>query len=259
MKPTILISGATGSTGSVAAQLLLEKGFPVRALVRKLDERSEKLKALGAEVVLGDLLDFRSIQPAFKGIQRAYFCYPVFPGIVQATVHFAQAALDEKVEHIVNISQRTCREDAIANSAIQHWLAERVFDRSGVPVTHLRPIAFAEWLLYSRHKISEGEYGVPFGPTGRFAPISARDQGEVIAAILAEPVEHIGKTYPLLGPVELTPPEIAAIVTKTLVLLCHKYAWRTQQYGHLCNRLEMWAAIRQRSVAIESDTCRCMR
>ena len=42
------------------------------------------------------------------------------------------------------------------------------------------------------------------------------DQGEVIAAILADPAAHIGKTYPLLGPVELTPPQIAEIVARTL-------------------------------------------
>ena len=216
MKPKILISGAAGSTGSIATQLLVERGFPVRALVRKEDQRSEKLKALGAEVVAANILDFRAIQPVFEGIQRAYFCYPVAPGIVQATVDFAQAALDAKVEYIVNISQRTCREDAIANSAIQHWLAELVFDRCGVPVTHLRPTAFNEWLLYFRHKIRDGEYTVPFSPNGKFAPISARDHAEVIAALLADPAEHIGKTYPLLGPVELTPPQIAEAVSKTL-------------------------------------------
>jgi len=44
-----------------------------------------------------------------------------------------------------------------------------------------------------------------------------------------------------------------------LVLLCHKQFEVKQQYGHLFNRLEMWAAIRQRSVAIESGTCRCIR
>jgi hypothetical protein len=44
-----------------------------------------------------------------------------------------------------------------------------------------------------------------------------------------------------------------------LILLCHKTFEVTEQYGHLFNRLEMCAAIRQRSVAIESGTCRCIR
>jgi NAD(P)H dehydrogenase (quinone) len=216
MKPTILVAGATGATGSVATKLLLEKGFPVRALVHNDDERAQKLKALGAEIFIGDLLDFRAIRRAFEEIKRAYFVYPMRPGLVQATAHYAQAALEAKTEFIVNMSQRTARPDALSDSALQHWLAERVFDWAGTMVTHLRPTAFNEWLLYVRKGIRDGQYRVPFGPTGKFAPISAEDQGAVIAEILANPEPHAGQTYPLLGRVELTPPEIAEIVSQTL-------------------------------------------
>ncbi len=216
MKPTILIAGATGATGSVATKLLLEKGFPVRALVHRDEERSRKLESQGVEIVVGDLLDFRAVRRAFNGAKRGYFVYPMRPGLTQASAQFAQAALEAKAEFVVNMSQRTSREDAESDSALQHWLSERVFDRSGTPVAHLRPTAFNEWLLYMRNGIREGKCGVPFGPTGRFAPIAAEDQGAVIAAILAGPASHAGQTYPLFGPVELTPPEIAAIVTQTL-------------------------------------------
>ncbi len=216
MKPTILIAGATGATGSVAAKVLLEKRFPVRALVHKEDERSSKLQAQGAEVVVGDLLDLRAIRRAFDGVQRAYFVYPIRPGIVQASAHFAEAALEAKTEFILNMSQRTSRPEAVSDAALQHWLAERVFDWAGIPVTHLRPTAFSEWFLYMRKGISNGEYHVPFGPKGHFAPIAAEDQGHVIAAILADPSGHMGQTYELYGPVELTPPEIAEVIGKTL-------------------------------------------
>lgn len=140
----ILISGATGFTGSAAAKVLLQKGFRVRALVHKDDERSRQLEAQGAEIVVGDLLDLRSVRRAFKGINRAYFCYPVAPGLVEATANFAPAALEAKAEFLVNISQRTSRPDALSNSALQHWLAERIFDWAGTPVVHLRPTAFNE-------------------------------------------------------------------------------------------------------------------
>lgn len=214
--PRILVGGATGSTGRVATRLLLEKGFPVRAFVHKEDERSQKLQALGAEIFVGELLDFRAVRRAFEGIKRAYFVYPMRPGLVQATAHYAQAASEAKAEFIVNLSQWTSRPDALSDVALQHWLAERVFDWADTPVAHLRPTAFNEWLLYMRAQIREGHYRVPFGPTGKFAPISAEDQGAVIAEILANPEGHAGQTYPLLGPVELTPPEIVEIVSKTL-------------------------------------------
>ncbi len=96
-----------------------------------------------------------------------------------------------------------------------NWLAERIFDWAGTPVTHLRPTVFNEWLLYMRNGIREGKYALPFGRTGRFAPISADDQGAVIAEILANPAPHTGRTYPLRSR-RADSPEIAEIVAQTL-------------------------------------------
>lgn len=231
MTSPILIAGATGTTGKVATSLLLKEGFSVRALVHKEDERSRALADQGAEVVVGDLLDFRSVRRAFEGVGRAYFVYPIRPGIVQATAHFAQAALEAKAEFIVNMSQRSARQDATSNSALQHWLAERLFDWSGTPVTHLRPTYFAEWLFHMRGMIRDGRMSVPFGTTGRHAPIAAEDQGAVIARILANPEGHAGQIYPLFGPVEMTAPEIATVVGETL--------GRTIRYEQITS--EQWA------------------
>ena len=61
MPHPILVTGAAGgrqgSTGRVITSLLLELGIPVRALVHKLDSRSDALRQQGAEVVEGDLLN----------------------------------------------------------------------------------------------------------------------------------------------------------------------------------------------------------
>src|SRR5215469_12688237 len=72
--------GAQGSTGRRITSLLLQQGIPVRALVHKLDSRSDELHQLGAEVVKGDLLDSASVQAAMRSIRRAYFTYPVTDG-----------------------------------------------------------------------------------------------------------------------------------------------------------------------------------
>ncbi len=56
-KPLILVTGATGKTGSPVVEQLIERGYPVRALVHRLDERSERLRELGAEVVQGDFIE----------------------------------------------------------------------------------------------------------------------------------------------------------------------------------------------------------
>jgi NAD(P)H dehydrogenase (quinone) len=211
-----LITGATGDTGGYAVRQLLGKNLAVRVLAHRPDQRSEQLKKVGAEVVFGDLLDFDSVRAALSGVDRAYFCFPISPGIVQATAQFAQAAKEAGVEVIVNMSQISARGDAKSNAARQHWLSERVFDWSGVPAVHLRPTFFAEWLLYLAPMIRQGKILAPFTTTGRHAPVAAEDQARVIVAILENPTAHAGKTYPLFGPVELTLPEIAATVSRVI-------------------------------------------
>jgi uncharacterized protein YbjT (DUF2867 family) len=49
MKPTILVTGATGKTGAAVVAQLRENDWPVRAIVRRRDQRSEKLDRLGAQ------------------------------------------------------------------------------------------------------------------------------------------------------------------------------------------------------------------
>ena len=213
----ILITGATGATGRNAITSLLALNIPVRALVHRVDERSAKLSAQGVEIVQGDLTNFDAVSAALEGITGAYFVYPIqVPGILEATAFFAQAALEQNVGAIVNMSQITARRTAKSHAAQSHWIAERLFDRSGVPVTHLRPTLFAEWLTYLSQAIKEKNIlPLPFGDA-RYAPIAAEDQGRVIAAILNHPAEHAGKVYPLYGPKELSQHEIADLMTQIL-------------------------------------------
>lgn len=210
-----LITGATGTTGRAAAEQLLDRGKTVRAFVHREDERSEALRRLGAEVFVGDLLDFAAVRAALTDVDRAYFVYPIRPGLVQATAQFAQAALEAGVEAVVNMSQASARRDSKSDAARAHWIAEQVLNWSGVSVAHIRPTYFAEWLLYLAPMIRHGVMYAPF-TTGRHAPIAGEDQARVIVEILENPVEHRGRTYPLYGPVELTHHEIAEVVGRVL-------------------------------------------
>src|SRR5262252_11116123 len=109
MSHPILVTGAAGgtqgSTGRRVAILLLEQGIPVRALVHKLDSRSDELRKQGAEVVEGDLLNPASVQAALRNVKRAYFTYPVADGLLEAVAIFAAAAGDARLELVVNNSQ----------------------------------------------------------------------------------------------------------------------------------------------------------
>jgi uncharacterized protein YbjT (DUF2867 family) len=214
----ILITAAAGETGGYTTDLLLNEGFAVRAFVRTADERSEKLKARGAEIVVGDLLELDDVRSALKDVNAAYFVYPIRPGLIDATAYFAQAAKDAGLDGVVNMSQISARYEAKSHAARDHWIAERVFDWSGVPVTHIRPTFFAQWLIYPhsrKHILERGVISQPLG-NGRHAPIAAEDQARLIAAILADPAAHTGQVYRLFGPIEMDQAGIAKAVGDAL-------------------------------------------
>jgi NAD(P)H dehydrogenase (quinone) len=211
-----LIAGATGKTGRHTVRLLLERGHRVRAFVHHDDMRAALLAQSGAEVIVGDLLNLVAVRGAAQGVDAAYFTYPLRRDLLEATAVFAQAAYDGGVRAIVNMSQISARPYAGSDAARYHWLAERWLDWAPLMVTHIRPTLFAEWLIYfGKYSDHDGVLPLPLGD-GRHAPIAGEDQAHVIAAILADPEPHSGKTYPLFGPIEMHYDEIAAAVSRAL-------------------------------------------
>ncbi|HEY1782011.1 MAG TPA: hypothetical protein VGG79_16545 [Roseiarcus sp.] len=107
----------------------------------------------------------------------------------------------------VNLSQMTVKEMDIFNTTAspqqkQHWLVEQILSWSGLPVVEVRPTAFMEGLFLQTAKAvaMQDKILAPFGK-GKNSAIAASDVARVIAEILADPAEHIGKTYHLTGPV----------------------------------------------------------
>ncbi|TPG35276.1 NAD(P)H-binding protein [Mycolicibacterium hodleri] len=216
-----LVTGATGNTGVTTVGLLLERGHRVRAFVHSADARSERLAAAGAEIAVGDLLDFEAVSAAMEGVDGAYFCYPIAPGLLEATAFFAQAAAAAGVRSVVNMSQISARRDAKSHAAQNHWIAERLLDRTPMLTAHVRPTFFAEWLdWYWATDGSSGVIRLPMG-AGRHAPIAGEDQAYVIAAILEDAEPHDRQIYPLVGPVELDQDGIAATIGDTLAIPVH--------------------------------------
>src|SRR6266403_1492845 len=102
IKPRIIVTGATGKTGSVVVTELLKAGYPVRAMVHREDARSARLKAQGTEIVVADLSDVERVADALKDVRRAYFCPPYDPYMIQGAVAFTLAAKEARLEHIVS-------------------------------------------------------------------------------------------------------------------------------------------------------------
>ena len=205
----ILVTGAAGQLGGVGrtvTRLLLERGFPVRAMVRREDDRSAALRASGAEVVVGDLLEPADVHRIVNGCRRIYFGMSVSAGYLEAAVTMAAVARELDVNALVNMSQMTVSQMSIQNTTPspqqrQHWLSEQVLAWSGLPVINIRPTMFLEsFLPLAATSIRErGRIEVAFG-SGKTNPVAAADVAQVVATILADPAAHLGRVYELTGP-----------------------------------------------------------
>jgi uncharacterized protein YbjT (DUF2867 family) len=96
-QPKILVTGATGRTGSAVVDELLAKDVPVRALVDSKDARSEALERKGAETVVADMFDLDQLLAAMRGTQRPYYLPFYHPYMIQSATAFAVAAQEAKL------------------------------------------------------------------------------------------------------------------------------------------------------------------
>ena len=205
----ILVTGAAGQLGAVGRTvtgLLLDRGFSVRAMVRRDDDRAAALRAAGAEVAVGDLLEPTDVYRIVKGCRRVYFGMSVSAGYLEAAMTMAAVAREVGVNALVNMSQMTVSQMSIQNTTPshqqrQHWLSEQAFAWSGVPVVIIRPTMFLEsfFPLAGSSVRDRGRIELPFG-LGKTSPVAAADVAHVVAVILADPGPHLGRIYELTGP-----------------------------------------------------------
>lgn len=210
----ILVTGATGKTGGAVVRQLLDLGYPVRATVRTRDERAARLESLGADVVIADFHDLRSMRSAMEGVDRVYFVYPPQGDrLIEATTIAATAAQESGVTALVNMSQISAREYSESPLARHHWLAEKVLDWADIGAIHIRPTFFAEMLhLFGAETMAtQGKLYLPYGDE-RHAPIAASDIARVVVALLTDPKPHVGTRLVLTGPQNLTLAEMATIL-----------------------------------------------
>jgi len=216
-KPRIIVTGATGKTGSVVVSELLKTEYPVRALVHREDARSARLQTLGAEIAVADLSDTERVAAALKDVQRAYFCPPYDPYMIQGAVAFAVAAKEARLEHIVGLSQWLASPSHPSLTTRQSWLVDRLFSMlPGVTHTILNPGFFADaYLLTIGLAAHLGVFPWIFG-NSRNAPPSNEDIARVAVAALIDPARHAGKSYRPTGPELLGADEMAKAIGRAL-------------------------------------------
>jgi len=165
------------------------------------------LRDMGAEIVVGDLLDLDAMHRAIAGCETMYFGMSVSDALLAATVNTAAVAKHHGVKAFVNMSQMTVAQMSVTETTTSpqqklHWLAEQALNWSGLPVVRVRPTVLQEgfFLILTADSVRESnQIRLPFGE-GKTSPVVVEDVARVIAALLADPQPHIGKVYHLTGP-----------------------------------------------------------
>ncbi len=215
--PKILVTGATGKTGSAVVFQLLARNYPVRAAVRVRDQRSASLERRGAEVVVADLFDPDQLRDAMLGVQRAYYLPPIHPYAIHSAVAFAVAAQEAKLESIVQLGQWLSHRSHPALMTRQTWLMDRVFARlPGITHTIINPGMFADnFLRVIDFAALLGLFPILMGDS-ECAPVSNEDIARAAVAVLEQPERHHGMTYRPTGPKLLAGTDMARIVARVV-------------------------------------------
>jgi len=213
----VLVTGATGKVGGAVAAQLLEKGVPTRALVHRDDWRSDRLRALGAEIVVADMLDIQQVQAAVDGVDRLFFNPPYHPHALDSAVSFAIAARRSGVEAVVALGQWLASPEHPSLMTRQIWLIDKLFellpDTAHVAVD---PGFFADNYFNVLPLAAQlGVLPLPAGG-GRNAPPSNEDIARVAVGALLDPRRHDGRAYRPTGPKLLSSNDIADAIGEAL-------------------------------------------
>jgi uncharacterized protein YbjT (DUF2867 family) len=223
----ILAVGGTGVVGRMAVRRLLERGERVRILVRP-DSDAGDLVVAGAEPVVGDLREPRSLARACEGVAAvvatANAASPRLPGDSPETVDdagtaaLAAAAMTAGVRHLVYVSALIADPESPVPLLRAKGRAEAHLRAGGVPWTILRPDAFMEsWpaMIVGMPVAAGRPVRLPLPPTRRHSFISAADVAAYATAMLGRR-EAMGRSFDLGGPEPLTWADVARIYADVL-------------------------------------------
>ena len=204
----ILVTGATGTTGSEVVRALTARAGRVRVFVRDAEKARRKL-GLSAELAIGDFADPRTLRAALEGTDALFLSCADDPRRVGWETAAIDAAAAAGVRRIVKLSTAAAAQGSPVAFWDWHGQVEQHLRSSGADWTILRPTYYMSNLLAAAPQVSaEGRLYAPAG-TARIAMIDPRDVGVFAAAVLSS-AGHEGQTYLLTGPAAITYAQVAA-------------------------------------------------
>ncbi|ELW9545679.1 TPA: NmrA/HSCARG family protein [Klebsiella aerogenes] len=206
----ILVFGATGQQGGSVARALINKGWPVRVMVRNPSSpASLALRDAGAELVAGNFDDIEVMRGAMTGAYGVFSVQPSSPGgtvtdddEVRYGKTIASLASECGVQHLVYSSGGAVSDRP---TGVAHFDTKAEIERHihTLPIvsTIVRPATFMELLVMPGFGLDEGQFHFFMQPDGAMQVLAVEDIGKIVAAIYAQPERFKGKTFEIASDV----------------------------------------------------------
>lgn len=217
-----VITGATGHTGSVAAEALLAAGKKVRAVVRDA-AKAERLKAKGAEVFVADLSDQAALARAVRGAEGVFLLSPPDLGAKdfindrkRLTQQQVETLAAEKVPHVVLLSSIGAQHAAGTGPIVSVHNAEQQLRAAGLKATFVRAASFVENWGSVVHPVKSDGVLPSFVAADKATPsVSTADIGKTVAQALLDGPRGV-RVIELSGPADVSPNDVAATFSRIL-------------------------------------------
>lgn len=230
----ILVVGARGRLGGIVARTMVADGQAVRAMSRTPDKLAD-LRALGAEVVCGDLRDPTTLAHACQGAESVFAAAHAFDSKGDNTPHavddagnraLIDAARAAGVGHFVLTSILSARADHPVDMFRAKYRAEEYLRSSGLSHTILRPSAFMElWGTIIGEPIARQSKAMIFGRgVNPINWVSVNDVAHFALLALTDPTAR-GQAIEIGGPENLS--------LEQVVELCERATGRTASKQHI--------------------------
>ncbi len=217
-----VVTGASGNTGKIVAETLLAAGKRVRVFARD-PERVRSLRERGAEVSVGSLEDFASLERALEGAQGLYLLSPPDLG-AQHFLRDRAKLLDGVIDtvrragtkHTVLLSSLGAQLPKGTGPVLSLHHAEAAFRKSGREVTFLRAGYFAEnWGAVVPVALKDGVLPSFVKGDQKLPLIATPDIGRVAAELLLRGPKGVD-VVELVGPTDVTPSTVAETLSRLI-------------------------------------------
>jgi NAD(P)H dehydrogenase (quinone) len=206
--PELAVTGSTGYLGGLVARELAAAGSPQRLLVRDPGRAPE---LAGAVPLVSTYADADRARAVLQGV-KTLFMVSAAEAEDRRQQHytFVDAAAEAGVRHIVYTSFFGAAPDSVFTLGRDHYATEERIKESGMDYTFLRDNFYLDFL-----PLLAGEDGAIRGPAGDgvVAAVARADIARSAVTVLRDPALHVGRTYDLTGPEDISLARAAELLT----------------------------------------------